>query len=77
MVFHRLTFYPAGNRLTEKTMQVTRREMIHMLAAAATAEGLELDRPIATAEQFSSVQQTAKADWRNIVHGSADSPREL
>jgi hypothetical protein len=56
-------------------MQVTRREVIHMLAAAAAAEGLELDRTIATAEQVSSEQETAKPDWRNIVHGS-EIPRE-
>ncbi len=56
-------------------MRVTRREMIHMLAAAAAAEGLEFNGSIATAEQLSSEQQTADPDWRNIVHGS-EIPRE-
>jgi Concanavalin A-like lectin/glucanases superfamily/BNR repeat-like domain len=54
-------------------MQVTRRAMINMLAAAAAAEGLVLHPPVATAEEFPTEPSTA--DWRNVVNGS-QIPRE-
>jgi Concanavalin A-like lectin/glucanases superfamily/BNR repeat-like domain len=56
-------------------MQVTRREMLNMLAAAAAAEGFAIEPPMALAEQLTSPPPQARSDWRNIVNGS-QIPRE-
>jgi hypothetical protein len=56
-------------------MQVTRRELINMLAAAAAAEGFAFEPPMAMAEQVPSAPPAPSPDWRNIVNGT-QIPRE-
>ncbi len=56
-------------------MQVTRREMLNMLAAAAAVEGLPFESNLAEAEQAAHATTTPRSDWRNIVNGS-EIPRE-
>ena len=57
-------------------MQVTRREVINMLAAVAAAEGIPFEPSIAAAEGLPPEQSTESGrDWRNIVNGS-QIPRE-